>query len=726
MPAPKEQRTEPGEIHPKYWEKTVKEAFKNDPLRIIIELIKNSADSYTRLQKRSEIKPPFKIFINIFCRRNSPSSIEVSDHAEGMDSTKLKDALKYGAQTSMGEDIEVVTSAEKGIGLKDAMMALQDNWLITIKDGLINERNKHSDFRTGIGKEDKKVTKEERDELRIPDNGTSVKGELPDYFHERKFSTIYERLRQHFLLRKLLQDSNYKVYVIDGRTKEERLLKYELPKVEKQILKDSFKINYNGKDYAIHVELYKSKKELMQGKPYGEAGLLFFYGKYSVLDLTFGRFDRDLSFSRFFGEVRMGIEQIIRDSEEAPIVDEKRKGLDSEHPFNKKLIDDIDKRLKTIQEEEEASEYSFDEHAKKEVLRELNKIYKEIRGKGPLLGPPIKPETFEFYPVYSTVKEYEPKNVSIIINPSIVTDELEINLKNTNSDIIVKGNKTIKVKKDKIKEEFIVKQIELYSEKAGAKGEIIATSKQINNSTKIGIEVLENPIFSPKDGLAFVPEKTTIVDGGGKKVQLCISKNIIGNSKEIELTPQDPINCPGKWLLPNQENLTKIMIKNTAIIEIPIKVKGTEHIGEKAIITASYEDKKSDLQVTVVPEPSITGLFRDIRPSAKETKKISGFIEEEGVLEIYYNHPLIKKYMSKKNFRDKPDFLIFITDTITREVIRTFVLSGIKENSSRFPLFDIDHPEPEIETHIIREYYEQGTKMHEMFINLARGLKIED
>src|SRR3989344_241313 len=164
---PKEIRTEVGEIHPVFWEKTVKEAFKNDPLRIIIELIKNAADSYTRLEKENKIKPPYNIVVKVFCRKNNQPLIEVRDNAEGMDSVKLRDALKYGTQTSMGEDTEAVTSAEKGIGLKDAMMSLKDNWLITIKDGLINERNKHPDFKTGIGKEDEKVTKKERDELEI-------------------------------------------------------------------------------------------------------------------------------------------------------------------------------------------------------------------------------------------------------------------------------------------------------------------------------------------------------------------------------------------------------------------------------------------------------------------------------------------------------------------------------------------------------------------------------
>ena len=149
MNMPKEKRKEPGEIHPDFWRKTVKEAFKNDPLRIMIELIKNSADSYTRLEKQAKAGPPFEIFITIYCRRRRPPSIEIYDFAEGMDSKKLKEALKYGTPISRGEDIEARTSAEKGIGLKDAMMALTDNWLVTIKDNLINERNKHIDFSPG-------------------------------------------------------------------------------------------------------------------------------------------------------------------------------------------------------------------------------------------------------------------------------------------------------------------------------------------------------------------------------------------------------------------------------------------------------------------------------------------------------------------------------------------------------------------------------------------------
>ena len=98
--------------------------------------------------------------------------------------------MKYGTQTSRGEDIDAVTSAEKGIGLKDAMMALKDNWLTTIRSNIINERKKYTNFETGFGKEDEEVTDQERSVLKIPANGTRIKGTLPEYFREKRFSTI--------------------------------------------------------------------------------------------------------------------------------------------------------------------------------------------------------------------------------------------------------------------------------------------------------------------------------------------------------------------------------------------------------------------------------------------------------------------------------------------------------------------------------------------------------
>ena len=116
--------------------------------------------------------------------------------------------------------------------------------------------------------------------------------------------------------------------------------------------------------------------------------------------------------------------------------------------------------------------------------------------------------------------------------------------------------------------------------------------------------------------------------------------------------------------------------------------------------------------------------WRTIKFSSRETNKISGFIEEKGRLEIYYKHPLIKKYISKKGLKNRIDFLTFVADIITREAIKSIVNSAIKEN--KFIIFDIDRPELEIEEYITNKYYNEGPKMHALFIELVRGLKLEE
>ena len=716
---PEERRKEAGEIHEKFWENTVNEAFKNDPFRIIIELVKNGADSYTRLEKKGVSKAPFEITVRVFCQKKSAPRIEVLDNAEGLDSKRLKEALKYGTQTSRGEDVEARTSAEKGIGLKDAMMALEDNWLISIKNGLINERNKHRNFDTGIGREDQFVTAGDRKRFGIPEDGTLLTGKLPEYFQDRKFPTICDRLSKHFLMRKLLENDKFHVLVFNGITKEKKHLTYKSPIAEKQLMDEVFDITYNERKYPIHLTVNKTESALLQGKPFGQSGLLFFYGEYSVVDFTFCRFEKDLSFSKYFGEVKMGVEPIIRNTLESPLVDEKRRGLDQEHPFNKKLFDEIDSRLKEIGEREETSKYSFDENTKKEILSELNSIYKQVKGSG-VHEPPIRPVSFAFYPVYVSVKEFEAKIVSLVINSSIINEDFEVFLQSTNPDIVLKKMNSIKIE-ERPPEQFVIKQIEIYSEKSGARGEIIATRLPNHVGTeKMGVEVLENPIFNPSNDFAFVPNKTTIVDGGEKKADLCINRLLIGEQRRIALKSSDFINCPSEWMLPEkEESLKKHIIKNIIKIEIPIKVIGTNQIGKKGIVTATFENVESNLNITIVSEPAISGLFRDIRPSPKITEKICDFVKDEAILEVYYKHPLIKKYMVK-NYNSRLDFQVFVADTLTREALKALITTAVEENSSKFPIFNMNHPESEIEDHISHEYYENGPKMHEMFLQLSK------
>lgn len=728
-------RREPLEMGDLWWKRTVKEAFKNDPIRIIIELIKNSADSYERLIQKGQTPKPFEILVKIFCSRGKPLHIEVTDNAEGMDTKKLKLALKYGPSIELKEYEKEydITSAEKRIGLKDALMAMApNNSLVTIKDGLVNERK--IDFENGkpvveyIG-ENEEVTEKERSRLNISGNGTNIKGRLPSYFPRRTFKTICEDLRSHFIMRKLLQIPEYEIYAIDAKNGERIRLTYSQPKVDKNLLEEEIEIPYGGKKYKISLIVNKAKKNLTQGKPFGESGLIFYYGKYSVLDCSLGNFEGDPATSKLFGEVKMGVEEIIKEGE--ILIDEKRRGLDLTHDLNKALLHEINRRLRRIVEEEkEVSEYSFDRTAEKDVLKELNKIYKEIRGPGPTRPPPIEPETLAFYPEHTYIKEYEEKLIFLVINPAIITsDEVKISIRSSDPKIRIVRGQQIKIKREEIEaDKFIVKRIPLWGEEAGIKGDVFAEMAQY--SAIVGVEVLENPMFNPKNGFAFVPEETTIVDSSKKKVNLIIKPEIIEKDiKRISLSSDNyNIICPGEWILPDDvQKLDKYRIKNIIKLEIPIKIRAKKegNVGEKANITAKYGDKDAPLLVVVIQEVGLGGLLRGIKPSPDITQKISEFDKKTGIIKLYYMHPLLKKYMKKRDFQIRPNFIVFVTDTLARAVVKAFVECAVEVSSSEFPLFNLDNPIAEIEKYITEQYYKEGAKIHDILPSLIKTFKLE-
>ena len=147
-------------------------------------------------------------------------------------------------------------------------------------------------------------------------------------------------------------------------------------------------------------------------------------------------------------------------------------------------------------------------------------------------------------------------------------------------------------------------------------------------------------------------------------------------------------------------------------------------MGEEASVFAYYEDREAKLNISIIPEPSMGGVIRDIRFSPLESKEVCLFHEDKGILEIYYKHPLVKKYMSKKNYRNRPDFLVFIADHLTLTSLEAIIRTGVKINSSRFPIFNQNNPEVDIKRHLQDEYFKNGPKLHDLFTKLIKSLKI--
>ena len=720
-------KRKPGVITERWWVRTVKEAFKHDPIRIIIELIKNSADSYIRLGKKKIIKPPFKIFVDLSCWPRKPPFIRVKDFAEGMDDEKLEKALAYGAETSL-DDKEALTSAEKGIGLKDAMMAMEDNLLLTIKKGKLNERAKFPNFDTGVGIINHTIKKEERSKMGMPEDGTIIQGRLPEYFLDKKFNTICKHLAEHYMMYKLVQHDKFEIICIDSFTKEKINLStlYEPPKVDKKfkILKDKIRLPYKNKKYSFIYEIKKSIKPLEFGKPYGKAGLYFYYGDYTVLDFSFGN-SRYPEMINFFGEVKMEIEPLVRKGE--LFVDEKRKGL-SDHPLNEELLNEIDKIVAKIAEgQREVTHYTF----KKEswMQKEMKKIYQDIKGKGKkVFQLPIEPKKFEFATPHTDVLEYEPKNILLIINCSIIPSEIEISLttKKNNIDIISPNNKRIIIKKDEIEEssiekngkKFIVRNIKVYSEKKDVADEIVASLNGYHSS-KIGISLISNPIFNPKNGFEFAPKeegKVTIVEGTSKKIDLIISQSLYkeDDRKVVVDNIHKGLECEGNFYIPLRKNLDNFKMQNIIRRPFEINSKIPEKIKErKGQIKAFYRGKETEIEINLIPPGGIN--FRGIKFTKSEGTREIAYYKEDGYIYIYEDHPLVKKY-TKGDWKEKKDCLTFLAEIVSREFIEKIIRDSIKLGSSKFQIIDQDDPEPEIKKHFTDEYYKNAAKIHDIQI----------
>jgi len=721
-----------GEITHTWWKRTVKEAFKHDPLRILIELIKNSADSYTKLKNNKGVKPPFEILMELGCQQYSPPLISVKDTAEGINSRDLEKSLAYGTETSL-EDKEAVTSAEKGIGLKDAMMAMEKNLILTVKNGKLNTRNKFTNFDTGEILVDHLLTPKEKGELGIKENGTIVRGILPDYFKERSFEKICQKLSDHFLMRKLVQNEEFSIICVDKNTGEEINLKkiYKSPKIDssfKPIVK-KIEISYGGENYEFLLEIKKSKNPLQLGKPFGKAGLIFYYGGYTVADFSFGK-QTYPEMCYFFGEVKMGVEKLVRAGE--MIVDEKRKGLSSDFPLNDALLEKVNEIVKEVADSQrKIVQYDF---TKEDWMqKEMQKIYRDISGPGKkIFNLPLTPKKFEFAPAHTTIFEYEEKNIFLIINTTIISSDTEISLECSdclkivspaNSKIIIKEEEKEENSVEKNGETFIVKTIRVYSDKKGEDGEILAGLNGYHTS-KIGVEVLENPIFNPKDGFQFDPNvggKINIVEENSKKINLIIDESLYDEKdREVKIeNTNESLDCAGKFELPIDKNLKKYQIKNVIKYPFEIKVKSGEVENRKGKIKAFYKNKETELKIRIIP-PSGGINFKGIKFDSQEKIKDISRYDDNGYIYIYQNHPLVKKYMLR-NWKSKRDFLVFASDVVTKEFIEKTVRDSIDLGHSKFEIMNIDNPDPEIRMHVINEYHKLGVKCHEIIIQYLKS-----
>jgi hypothetical protein len=392
----------------------------------IIELVTNCDDSYKRLEDTG-IKTDGSI--NISIKRLSGgrcSKLIVTDFAEGMSLTDLEAAIEFGGETSgflSGRSVRGLF----GKGLKEAIIALGEGQITSVKDGYENSLEIWLDSESN--KYLYRIVKDTRET--DSKDGTSVSIEVKnDKIKTPGFNALYSSLSKHFALRDINRNPNRNVLlkVDDVRINRSKPVKYYLPEGE-LITCEKFNIPNLGECF---VEIYEAKDKLDYSlyDPSSEAGILV-KSNGVILDNRLFGFENDEAAHFFFGWADCpGISEAIRHGDQS-IINPNRTGLDWRYHLCKEMSDSIySLLLPLIERKKKELEITRRTSVKEEYREKLNSLCSLLNQLAQeeldeLTGPwrtPLEIDTLAIRPDVGYAEPYRKRAFSIYIPKSIIDE----------------------------------------------------------------------------------------------------------------------------------------------------------------------------------------------------------------------------------------------------------------------------------------------------------------
>jgi len=690
-------------ISARWWQRAV--AAIGTVERLIVELVTNSTDSYKRLHPHDMTH--VGIIEVCYFADDKGAEIVVKDEAEGIPLERFRRALEYGEDTS-GLSQGLPVRGTLGIGLKDVCIAMQGSRLISIHNDLLNECaifKKEGQPWIKFLRTNETVTKDERDHIGIKGNGTVVTGYIPiEFLPLSDFKSLLKNLCKHYMLRKINQSPRYRI-TLKGNDDEKAVITYEPLKGE-VLLDKTFNILYESSNYPIKLIIKKAAKNLIQAGEFRDGGLIVVYNEDAVADCSLFGFDSHVYAKKLFGEVEIdNFSRLLLDQTKS-IVDERRRGLDRRHKFVQDLTLIIARELEKITESERKAEIRLRQPIIKSkedldrVIKELNTIVRsELREITELdtLPPGWRhPDYFRFYHDRLEVPEQLQTHVGLGINPDKIQDGSEIVVASSEPKIEVTPQViTVDHTKAKGMLPLIRERIVVLGKEAGITAQVTAKMGNTIPHAEMSINVLPNPLLTPTDGFAFIPNEMAISEKRTKYASLVIDMSLIkrDEANRISLATSNPnVACPVQVGIPPKLDAIG---EKVARLHVPVKGKG---LGQIAVIRASYRDKQTTLNVKVEErERESQGLFNGFDYVNWETVEvISEYDPKNGFILINRAHPSFKKHESL----DWHSLRIFIVDAITRKICEK--ITNEKVQRGVFPSFS-DNP---------------GTFMNEVFLDI--------
>jgi len=316
----------------------------------IVELVTNSDESYSSLEKRG-IRPNGQI--EIYVNRKKGGICEkliIKDNAEGMNTTKLLDALKYGGKTSS------FWSGESGRGLWGR--GLKET-IISLGEGEIKTINKGKLAKTRIWKQNDQILFDEKFlnnfESTTQQDGTEIIITITNKdMKVAETEKFMNQISTHYALRDINKSNKRTVVLkfeeLTTRSKKHGALittqhiRFPNPEGEELNMITTKLPCYEDK---VDIKIYKSPValEYQRHSPFGRAGFLIKTTK-AILDNQLFKFENDPAGLYFWGEIIcIDLEKRMREKGETNILTSTRTGLNWKHEYCQILSKTIEKIL---------------------------------------------------------------------------------------------------------------------------------------------------------------------------------------------------------------------------------------------------------------------------------------------------------------------------------------------------------------------------------------------
>ncbi len=647
--------------------RVLNDALGDDILRYIAELLTNSDDSYHRMEVNNlvDINEKKVIYIELL-ENNNNYLISVTDNAEGMSKKTLKNIFGvYGGNNSGGEKSH--TRGIFGQGASDVLRASAYDHKVarieTIKDNRITILNYKMDrnLTPSIEIDEKRLSKKQmlkyREELKIPNNGTKITFGISKRikFSKKIRESLPNLIEKYPSFRYLLNKDNREIIYV------EPLMNTTLSSSAYQFNEDNlissndFKFRFQEDKLDCHLKLYHNvnKKE-------DNTNIIVKDENDIVFDNTMFAFNNSSLATNVSGELLInGLYDLcyvhLNMEEPDAIIRDNRTGFDTKNPFYEKLSSVINPIIEKILIENGPKIESTDLTNNKkfnEALKKLNKylaseIKSEISG-GNLEGDGLKNnEYLKFARGSISLTKGKTYNIKLYINSDYILpqDEIKINVPENDS---IKVNPLIITYQDyEINNHLVIKNISIEALNNTIVPIIIEAYFE-DIKTSLQIEVIDEEIYYPKNGMEFVPNSVSQVYDKVHKLKLFVDKEVVPLDSKIT------IESNGLKLLDDNIFFTKRNLINDQIGVINISLTGGM-INEEYRVIAKYQDILATANISLIDsnkkEKLGGGLISKIMLESSDNPYQSYFNSYNNVITINIKNPINIRMMG--NLKDK-------------------------------------------------------------------------